>query len=204
MDVDKKQERKKVLEAFTRQSILDAAVGLLTSEGIQGLTMDRVATEAGVAKGTLYVYFENKEQILEAAVDACFNPLVREGSALLNGDLAPDRKLEAFSLCHLRFFDEHRDLIRVLFYDREKVHSERTRFNDDRYWTSVQQVGDVLNEGVKQGLFSPLDSMKVATMFIEANVGLVMQRIHDGISGDVEKDAKQIIDIFMEGLRKNK
>ena len=204
MDVDKKQERKKVLEAFTRQSILDAAVGLLTSEGIQGLTMDRVATEAGVAKGTLYVYFENKEQILEAAVDACFNPLVREGSALLNGDLAPDSKLEAFSLCHLRFFDEHRDLIRVLFYDREKVHSERTRFNDDRYWTSVQQVGDVLNEGVKQGLFSPLDSMKVATMFIEANVGLVMQRIHDGISGDVEKDAKQIIDIFMEGLRKNK
>ena len=204
MDVNKKQERKKVLEAFTRQGILDAAVGLLTREGIQGLTMDRVATEAGVAKGTLYVYFENKEQILEAAVDASFDPLIREGSALLDSDLAPDRKLEEFSLCHLRFFDEHRDLIRVLFYDREKVHSERTRFNDDRYWTSVQQVGDVLNEGVKQGLFSPLDSMKVATMFIEANVGLVMQRIHNGILGDVEKDARQITDVFMEGLRKKK
>jgi len=204
MDVDKKQKRKKMLETLTRQSILDAAVGLLTRNGVQGLTMDRVAAEAGIAKGTLYVYFENKDQMLEAAIDTSFDPLVRECSALLDGDLTPDRKLEGFSLCHLRFFDEHRDLIRVFFYDREKVRSERSRFNDDRYWTFVKQVGDVLNEGVKQGLFSPLDSMKVATMFIEANVGLVMQRIHGGILGDVEKDARQITDIFMKGLRRRK
>jgi len=46
--------------------------------------------------------------------------------------------------------------------------------------------------------------MKVAAMFIEANIGVIMQRIHDGISGDVEKDAKQITDIFMKGLRRRK
>ena len=204
MDVDKKQERKKVLEAFTKQGILDAAVGLLTRDGIQGLTMDRVAAEAGVAKGTLYVYFTNKEEILDAAVDASFDPLVREGSVLLDGDLAPDRKLEEFSLCNLRFFDEHRDLIRVLLYDRERTHSGKSRYTDGRYRTSVKRVANVLDDGVRQGLFSTLDSMKVAAMFIEANMGMIMQRIHDGISGDVEKDARQITNIFMEGLRKKK
>ena len=61
-----------------------------------------------------------------------------------------------------------------------------------------------IDEGARQYLFSPLDSMKVAAMFIEANIGVVMQRIHDGISGDVEKDAKQITNIFMEGLRRRK
>ena len=204
MDVDKKQERKKGLEAFTKQGILDAAVGLLTRDGIQGLTMDRVATEAGVAKGTLYVYFENKEEILDAALDASFDPLLRELSALLDGDLTPDRKLAGFSLCHLRFFAEHGDLIRVLFYDRERMHSEKSHYTDKRYRTFVQRVADVLDEGIREGLFSPLDSMKVAAIFIEANMGMVMQRIHDGISGDVEKDARQITDIFMEGLRKRK
>ncbi|MBW2631445.1 MAG: TetR/AcrR family transcriptional regulator [Deltaproteobacteria bacterium] len=204
MDVDKKQERKKVLEALTRQGILDAAVNLLTREGIQGLTMDRVAAEAGIAKGTLYVYFENKEQMLEAAIDASFDPLVRECSALLDGDLAPDRKLEGFSLCHLRFFDEHRDLIRVLLFDRERTHFGKSRYTDGRYRTSVKRVADVLDDGVRQGLFSTLDSMKVAAMFIEANMGMIMQRIHDGISGDVEKDARQITEIFMKGLRKRK
>jgi AcrR family transcriptional regulator len=204
MDVDKKQERKKVLEALTRQGILDAAVNLLTREGIQGLTMDRVAVEAGIAKGTLYVYFENKEQMLEAAIYVSFDPLVRECSALLDGDLAPDRKLEGFSLCHLRFFDEHRDLIRVLLFDRERTHSGKSRYTDIRYRTFIERMAGVLDEGIRQGLFSPLDSTKVATMFIEANVGLVMQRIHDGILGDVEKDARQITDVFMEGLRKKK
>lgn len=204
MDGDKKQERKKTLETLTRQDILDAAIGLLTREGIQGLTMDRVAAEAGVAKGTLYVYFENKEQMLEAAINASFDPLVRECSALLDGDLAPDRKLEEFSLCHLGFFDEHRDLIRVLLFDRERAHSGRSRYTDIRYRTSIERMADVLDDGVRQGLFSPLDSMKVSAMFIEANMGMVMQRIHDGTSGDVGKDARQITDIFMEGLRKRK
>ncbi len=204
MGVDKKQKRKKGLEAFTRQGILDAAVGLLTRDGIQGLTMNRMATEAGVAKGTLYVYFSNKEEILDAALDASFDPLVRELSALLDGDLAPDRKLAEFSLCHLQFFDEHRDLIRVLFYDRERMHSEKSHYADKRYQTFVQRVADVLDEGVGQDLFSTLDSMKVSAMFIEANIGVVMQRIHDGISGDVEKDARQITDIFMEGLGRRK
>jgi len=41
-------------------------------------------------------------------------------------------------------------------------------------------------------------------MFIEAHMGMVMQRIHEGISGDIEKDAMQITKIFMEGLRKRK
>ena len=203
MDGNKKQERKKAMEALTRQGILDVVIGLLMCDGIQGLTMDRVALEAGVAKGTLYVYFENKEQLLEAAVEVSFDPLIRELSVLLlDNDRAPERKLEEFSLCHLRFFNEQRDLVRVLFFDRERVRSEKNYYTNKKYRTIVQQVADVLDEGIRQGLIIPLDSMKVAAMFIEAHMGMVMQRIHDEISGDVEKDAKQITNIFMEGLRR--
>jgi AcrR family transcriptional regulator len=204
MDDYKKQERKKNLEAFTRQGILDGAIDLLMRDGIQGLTMDRVAAEAGVAKGTLYVYFTNKEEILDAALDASFDPLIRELSDLLDDDRPPDRKLTDFALCNLRFFDERRELIRVFFFDRERVHSKKNHYADNRYWAFVQRVSGVLDEGIRQGLFVPLDSQKAAAMFIEANMGVVMQRIHGEISGDVEKDARQIANIFMEGLRNRK
>jgi len=203
MHGDKKQERKKALEALTRHGIIEAAIGLLMRDGIQGLTMERVAAEAGVAKGTLYVYFKNKDEILDGAVEASFDPLVGELSDLLDGGYAPDRKLAEFSLSHLRFFDEHGDLIRVLFYDRERMHSKKNHYADTRYRTFVEQVAGVLDEGVGQGLFVPLDSMKVAAMFIEANMGMVMQRIHDGISGDIERDARQITDLFMYGLKRS-
>lgn len=191
------------MEALTRQGVIDAAIGLLMRDGIQGLTMERVAAEAGVAKGTLYVYFKNKDEILDAAVETSFEPLVGELFALLDGDHTPDRKLAEFSLCHLRFFDEHRDLIRVLFYDRERTHSEKNHYTDERYRNIVRQVADVLDEGMRQGLFSPLDSMKVAAMFIEANMGMVMQRIYEGVSGAVERDARQVTGIFMNGLKRS-
>jgi AcrR family transcriptional regulator len=200
---NKKKKRKKAMEALTRQGILDAVIGLLMRDGIQGLTMDRVAAEAGVAKGTLYVHFTNKEEILNAALDTSFDPVVRElSSLLLDDDHSPDRKLAEFALRNLRFFDERRDLIRVLFFDRERVLSEKNHYTSRNYRTIMQQVADVLDEGVRQGLFVSLDSMKVAAMFIEANMGMVMQRIHDRVSGDVEKDARQIADIFIDGLRK--
>jgi len=202
MGGDKKQKRKKALETLTRQGILDAVTALLIRDGIQSLTMDRVAAEAGVAKGTLYVYFKNKEEILYAALDASLEPLVIELSALLTGDCAPDTKLEEFSLCHLRFFAEHQDLIRILYYDREKTYSEKHRYTDERYRTTVRQVAAVLDEGGRRGLFAPLDSLKAAAMFIEANIGMVMQRIHGGDYGGVEKDARQVTDIFMNGLKR--
>ena len=200
MHGDKKQERKKALEALTRQGILDAAIGLLMSDGIQGLTMERVAAEAGVAKGTLYVYFKNKDEILDAAVEASIEPLVGALSDLMDGNDSPDRKLASFSLSHLRFFDEHRDVIRVLFYDRERTHSEKNHYTDERYRNSVRQVAAVLDEGVRQKLFVALDSKKIAAMFIEANMGMVMERIHNDISGDVERDAQQVTNLFLNGL----
>jgi len=200
MHGDKKQERKKALEALTRQGILDAAIGLLMSDGIQGLTMERVAAEAGVAKGTLYVYFKNKDEILDAAVEASIEPLVGALSDLMDGNDSPDRKLASFSLSHLRFFDEHRDVIRVLFYDRERTHSEKNHYTDERYRNSVRQVAAVLDEGVRQKLFVALDSKKIAAMFIEANMGMVMERIHNDISGDVERDAQQVTNLFLHGL----
>lgn len=202
MECDKKQERRKALEALTKQGILDAALSLLMRDGVQGLTMERVAAEAGVAKGTLYVYFKNKEKILDATVEASFEPLIGALSDLLDGDDPPDRKLTEFSLCHLRFFDEHRDVIRVLFYDRERTHSEKNHYTDERYRNSVRQVAGVLDEGVKRGLFVPLDSKKIAAMFIEANMGMVMERIHNGISGDVEQDARQVTNLFLNGLKR--
>jgi len=200
---NKKQERKKAMEAFVRQGMLDAVISLLMRDGVQGITMDRVATEAGVAKGTLYAYFKNKEEILEAAIEASFEPLILELTRKMDADKAPDERLADFSRHNLQFFDEKQDLVRVLFYDRERTDSGKNHFNDSRYLGLLNKVAGVLSEGVSTGLFVPLNPMKVASMFIEANMGMVMQRIRDEVSGDIEEDAKQITDIFIKGLRNN-
>ncbi len=60
-----KKEKKK-------KAILDAAKKIIAEKGFRAMTMDQVAKEANVAKGTLYIYFKNKDSLC-AAVNARLN-----------------------------------------------------------------------------------------------------------------------------------
>lgn len=60
-----------------RKSMLDAAEKIVAEKGMEKMTMDQVAKEADVAKGTLYLYFKNKESLL-AAINAKLNKEANE------------------------------------------------------------------------------------------------------------------------------
>ena len=57
------------LGAERREQILEAAVRLWTDHGFEGTTLDAIAREAGIAKGTVYLYFATKEDLLAGAVE---------------------------------------------------------------------------------------------------------------------------------------
>lgn len=61
-----------------RQSILDSATHLLREDGAEGLTMRRVAARSGCSAPTLYHYFRDKTELLDALLDDAFAELVRE------------------------------------------------------------------------------------------------------------------------------
>lgn len=61
--------RRAALEAERREQILDAALRLWTRSGFDATTVEAIALEAGIAKGTVYLYFATKEELLAAAVE---------------------------------------------------------------------------------------------------------------------------------------
>ena len=63
------------MEALVRKDVLDSTVALLQKNGIKSLTMDRVASGTGLAKGTVYLYFKKKQERLDSIVYYCFQPL---------------------------------------------------------------------------------------------------------------------------------
>ena len=198
---DKKQERKQVLEALTRQHILDGVIKVITSDGIAGLTMDKVATEAHVAKGTLYVHFQNKEQILEAAVEWSIAPLLDQLVDILNSKCAPVDKLRNFSRCHLQFFATHRELFRIIIiHEQEKAFESTKRYRSDRYWGFVKHLAVIITEGMRMGVFATLDPAKVAIMFAEANRAIVVHCLASNDWNDIEGNVGIIMKIFLHGI----
>src|SRR5436305_13373537 len=107
---------------FKRQSIQEAVIQLMCREGLDAVTMERVAQEVGIAKGTVYLHYRDKQALLDAVKDSALTPLMERLEELFGGDVDPLRALEAYSLRYLGSFDEPLPRFRILFF-----HSQVTR-----------------------------------------------------------------------------
>src|SRR5438132_5074843 len=101
-------------QSFKRQSIQEAVIRLICREGLKSVTMARVAQEVGIAKGTVYLHYRDKQELLDAVKESALAPLMNNIEEVFRGAGTPEEKLRAWSLRYLSYFDEHRDLFRVL------------------------------------------------------------------------------------------
>jgi AcrR family transcriptional regulator len=192
--------RKAEWEALCRRSMRDAVVRVLSREGAPGLTMEKVAAEAGVAKGTLYLYYKDKQALLEAVKEESFRPMREELTAILDGDDLPREKIRRFVSCHLGYFDEHRGFFKVLLWDRNLSGTYLSRRQGTFYRSTVQKIARILEEGVRDGAFRPVDGVKVAAMLIESDIVMIAQRLQEEPRAPLKEDAQMVLDVLMNGI----
>jgi AcrR family transcriptional regulator len=191
-------------QSFKRQSIQQAVIQLMCREGLPSVTMDRVAQEAGIAKGTIYLHYKDKQELLDDVKHSSLDPMVARIDEVFASDTSPDRKLQTYSLRYLQYFDEHRDLFRILLYEREVTRVQSSRFQGNRYRHLVDQTARAIREGVKKRIFRDVDERSVAVMFVEANLAIMNQRLLTESPHPVEDDAQIISDLFLNGLARGK
>lgn len=200
MATARRQQRQRAWEAMTRSAIEEAVIRLLTKNGFQGFTMEQVATEAGVAKGTLYRHFKSKETLLDHVKEASLAPLREELESILNADLGPQEKIGELVAHQLRYFDERRDLFRVLLEERQVAQLQRTRQHNSRYKYILGRIASVVEDGVRVGVFRRLDAAKVAAMLFEANIAVIGQRLWSEHPAPWEEDARFLVEVFVHGI----
>lgn len=195
-----KQDWKSTWRSQKKKGLLDAVVDVVAREGIDGLTMDNVALEAGVAKGTLYSYFKSKRELLRAAVEASVAPLVDDLHHILEGGLPPDEKIKKMTNRHLTYFDENRNFLQILIYDRTAAQDRVRRYRSCRYRDLLEALGGVIRAGIKQGLFRAVDPVKTAAMIIESNIAIINQRLLSEDPGPVQEDVHLLTSTFLSGI----
>ena len=102
--------------AETRRRLLEAATDLFASEGLHGATSARIAAAAGVATGTFYLHFRDKEELFREIVFAALERLrERMRCALRDVGRDPRAQVRARTSELVAFAEENRSLILVLF-----------------------------------------------------------------------------------------
>ena len=150
--------KKEVVAAFRTGEILAAARNLMNRKGVDALTMDEIAQAAGVAKGTLYLYFESKDELIQALLSQVGEAMVLDLQAILGTSAPPPEKLRQVVSLLLNYVDRESVLFPV--YLRELV---RLKSGRKAAMTGLQALEErivalitaVFAEGIAQKQFIP-------------------------------------------------
>ncbi|MCQ6551746.1 TetR/AcrR family transcriptional regulator [Streptomyces sp. C10-9-1] len=101
-----------------RRQILDATAALLLADGYEALTISRVAARAGVAKGTVYLYFDSKQALLAALQAQMWDRMLQQPAALLEQPgLTWTERLDGLVAVWIAAEQDHHELYHQLFHE---------------------------------------------------------------------------------------
>jgi TetR/AcrR family fatty acid metabolism transcriptional regulator len=164
--------------------------------------MERIAQGAGISKGTIYLYFQNKEQLLVRAVQQTFEELMAKLEGATSGAPSARERLRALIQASLEHAMENRGFFRALMEPRglgpESVSELNRRFaeQNEQY---VALVASVVGEGARKGEFRDLPPRLVAVALAGAMRGAIGERISAG-AGDSGLDTHAILDLLLHGV----
>lgn len=165
-------------KAESRRRILESAREVFFRDGFMKANLDEVAEKAGVAKGTLYRYFESKADLYVAVLTRnheIFHDLIKAASE--QGDNAVDR-MRSIARFYFAHWLEHPDYFQIFWaVDNESVIGELPRAVIDQissFWElNLNVTHRVLEEGVSNGELVPCDTWEVANVLWEVANSLI-------------------------------
>jgi AcrR family transcriptional regulator len=121
------QGRREQRKQVTRRELLVAGRRLFSEKGLYDSRIEDVTQIAGVAKGTLYGYFADKEALVQAVVTSGFDELAGQVQRESRGATARIERIERVAHAHLVFLDENPDLMRLFHQVRGLLKFEQPR-----------------------------------------------------------------------------
>lgn len=174
------RERREHEKRELRAAILQAAAELLLAQGYEAFSLRGVAEQLGYSATTIYLYFANKDDLIEAIVDDAFERLERQlvEALTIAGD-DPRRRLTALADAYIHFGLDNQTLYRLMFLQRpEFLLSCRTGEKLPRVAAMRQLEDDVVAAALSVGALPPGDPQGYADLLWSQMHGIVSLAIH--------------------------
>ena len=188
----------------TRHAILDATDRLLTRHGYKKMTIDDLAREVGIGKGSVYLHFTSKEEIALSHIDRIIERLKNSLQTIAEKPTSVDSRLHEMLIERVLFrFDsvQHytQSLNDLLASLRPKLLERRKRYFDEE----ARIFATVLTEGQELGRFVSGDTFDMAHTLLVATNSLLpysLSAVELGERNELAKRVQKTADILIRGL----
>jgi TetR/AcrR family transcriptional regulator, fatty acid metabolism regulator protein len=185
-----------------RQAILRAGIRVFAHNGYFNSKVADIAREAGVADGTVYLYFKSKEEILHSIFDRSVDEAVAEARKQLETIADPREKLRKIALMHLERLGSDRDLAVVFQVELRGSTKFMEEFSAAGFAEYLALIRSTFEEGQRAGVFrAELNATVVSKILFGALDEMATHWILSKRRYKLTPMADQVLDIFLNGVK---
>src|SRR6266446_9619595 len=182
-------------------AILRAAIRVFANNGYFNSKVADIAREAGVADGTVYLYFKSKEEILHSIFDRSMEEAIAAGRKQLEQITDPREKLRGIALLHLERLGADRDLAVVFQVELRGSTKFMEEFSAAGFAEYLRLIRSTFEEGQSAGVFrKELNAKVVAKILFGALDEMATNWIISKRRYQLEPMAGLVMDIFLNGV----
>jgi AcrR family transcriptional regulator len=201
-----RNKRKKREYLVHREEILRAAERVFAANGFFHTTMSDIAHEAEFGTGTLYKFFQSKEDLYFTLI----NEKVEEINHLVKAELSQKNssreKIKKVLQLQFEFIEHNRDFFRIYISERNRfewtVKDDLGKGMHDKMVAYIKILSQVMEEGVRGGEFKPMNPMDLA----HALVGIVHSYVFEWLISPhpypLISKMDTVLEIFLDGAQR--
>ena len=182
--------------------IVQAALALFAERGFAATKLEDVAARAGIGKGTLYLYFSNKEELFRAVVRQGLLPNLEAAEAMVaaHGGSASDILRQIASL-FLRLIDSDLTAIpKLVITEAGNFPAIAEFYAEEVVKRGIRLIAGVIGRGVESGEFRRIDPQSAVPLFVAPFLMMALWRHSLARHTDIGFDPRRVIEAHLEVL----
>jgi TetR/AcrR family fatty acid metabolism transcriptional regulator len=189
--------------ADKRDAILRAATRVFAQNGYFQSQVADVARVAGVAAGTVYLYFKGKDDLLVSIFEKSMAEVITEGRAAIDGLTDPAERLRRIAHLHLGWLGRDKNLAVVFQVELRQSVKFMERFSATFLQDYLKLIRDAIADGQQTGVFrKDVSATTAAKIFFGALDEMATNWMLSRRKYDLTAEADAVVDLFINGVGK--
>jgi AcrR family transcriptional regulator len=186
-----------------KDQILNAAEQVINQKGLDRTRMDDIAEQTGLSKGTLYLYFKSKDDLIIAILDRIFQGVFKQMDARKSNQLSAAEAISQFTEEAIRDYKYMLRILPVAYEFLALAFRNKTVQKALKQYIRVymEVLVPIIQRGIDMGEFRHVDAQEVAIAAGAIYEGTVLLWVYDSSLVDLEKHIRSSIRLLLEGIQ---